>query len=240
MLLTEQGALLEKKARRILLEHENAIQQVTDSFQGNHSISFGAIMSMAPYLIPELLAYLEGVDRAALLIEENFTEALIEKVRQGLLDFAIMSSPIEASDLLVQVLGREHFVAVLPLSHPLYEAGRSVTLEQLLQEPFLELSQLHCAGRQIQEICQLASRQRNTVFRSSQIETIRRLVAIGKGVTILPKMSLVGDHGLGPMPLAGLELTRDYLVQHQDRYVSKSAHKLIAALKQVCERFLDA
>ena len=180
VLLTEQGALLEKKARRILLEHENAIQQVTDSFQSNHSISFGAIMSMAPYLIPELLADLEGVDRAALLIEENFTEALIEKVRQGLLDFAIMSSPIEASDLLVQVLGREHFVAVLPLSHPLYEAGRSVTLEQLLQEPFLELSQLHCAGRQIQEICQLASGQRNTVFRSSQIETIRRLVAIGR------------------------------------------------------------
>lgn len=241
VLLTEQGALLEKKARRILLEHENAIQQVTDSFQGNHSISFGAIMSMAPYLIPELLAEIEGVDRAALLIEENFTEALIEKVRQGLLDFAIMSSPIEASDLLVQVLGREHFVAVLPLSHPLYEAGRSVTLEQLLQEPFLELSQLHCAGRQIQEICQLASGQRNTVFRSSQIETIRRLVAIEKGVTILPKMSLVGDHGLGLMPLAGLELTREItLVQHQDRYVSKSAHKLIAALKQVCERFLDA
>ena len=241
VLLTEQGALLEKKARRILLEHENAIQQVTDSFQGNHAISFGAIMSMAPYLIPELLADLENVDRAALLIEENFTEALIEKVRQGLLDFAIMSSPIEASDLLVQVLGREHFVAVLPLSHPLYEAGHSVTLEQLLQEPFLELSQLHCAGRQIQEICQLASRQRNTVFRSSQIETIRRLVAIGKGVTILPKMSLFGDHGLGLMPLAGLELTREItLVQHQDRYVSKSAHKLIAALKQVCERFLDA
>lgn len=240
VLLTEQGTLLEKKARRILLEHENAVQQVTDSFQGTHAISFGAIMSIAPYLIPELLAELGHADRAALLIEENFTEALIERVRQGLLDFAIMSSPIEASELLVQVLGREQFVAALPLSHPLYEVGQAVTLEQLLQEPFLELSQLHCAGRQIQEICQFASRERHTVFRSSQIETIRRLVAIGKGVTILPKMSLAGDHGLGLMPLAGLELTREItLVQHQDRYVSKSARQLITHLKQVCQRFLD-
>ena len=130
-------------------------------------------MSMAPYLIPELLADLEGVDRAALLIEENFTEALIEKVRQGLLDFAIMSSPIEASDLLVQVLGREHFVAVLPLSHPLYEAGRSVTLEQLLQEPFLELSQLHCAGRQIRKF---VSWQAVSVIRYFVARKLKRFV----------------------------------------------------------------
>ena len=198
-------------------------------------------MSIAPYLIPELLAELEQVDRANLLIEENFTEALIDSVRQGLLDFALMSSPIEASDLLVQVLGREHFMAVLPLNHPLYKPGQAVTLEQLLQEPFLELSQLHCAGRQIQEICQFANRQRNTVFRSSQIETIRRLVAIGKGVTILPKMAITGEHGLGLMPLAELELTREItLVQHQDRYVSKSVRKLVAHLKLVCQRYLDA
>lgn len=241
VVLTEQGALLEKKARRILLEHENAVQQLTDSFQNSHSISFGAIMSMAPYLIPELLADLNQTERAALLIEENFTEALIENVRQGLLDFAIMSSPIEASDLLVQVLGHEHFVAVVPRSHQLYTAGEAVSLEHLLQEPFLELSSLHCAGRQIQEICQFTSRHRNTVFRSSQIETIRKLVCIGKGVTILPKMSVADDYGLGVMPIEGLELTREItLVQHQDRYVSKSTRKLIAHLKQLCQRFLDS
>lgn len=241
VVLTEQGVLLEKKARRILLEHENAVQQLTDSFQNSHSISFGAIMSMAPYLIPELLADLNQTERAALLIEENFTEALIENVRQGLLDFAIMSSPIEASDLLVQVLGHEHFVAVVPRSHQLYTAGEAVSLEHLLQEPFLELSSLHCAGRQIQEICQFTSRHRNTVFRSSQIETIRKLVRIGKGVTILPKMSVAEDYGLGVMPIEGLELTREItLVQHQDRYVSKSTRKLIAHLKQLCQRFLDS
>jgi LysR family hydrogen peroxide-inducible transcriptional activator len=240
VVLTEQGVLLEKKARRILLEHENAVQQITDSFQNSHSISFGAIMSMAPYLIPELLADLNQTERAALLIEENFTEALIENVRQGLLDFAIMSSPIEASDLLVQVLGHEHFVAVVPRSHQLYTAGEAVSLEHLLQEPFLELSSLHCAGRQIQEICQFTSRHRNTVFRSSQIETIRKLVRIGKGVTILPKMSVAEGYGLGVMPIEGLELTREItLVQHQDRYVSKSTRKLIAHLKQLCQRFLD-
>lgn len=240
VLLTEQGALLEKKARRILLEHENAVQQLQDSFHSSHTVSFGAIMSMAPYLIPELLVELNQTERAALLIEENFTEALIENVRQGLLDFAIMSSPIEASDLLVQVLGREHFVAVVPLTHQLYTEGQAVSLKHLLQEPFLELSSLHCAGRQIQEICQITGRHRHTVFRSSQIETIRKLVSIGKGVTILPKMAVTGDHSLGTMPIEGLALTREItLVQHQDRYVSKFTRKLITHLKQLCQRFLD-
>lgn len=114
ILLTEQGKLLEAKAKQIMMAHENAIQEVSDSFSSGGHVNFGAIMTIAPYLIPSLLKAIPAEQHAALRIEENFTEALIEKVRRGRLDFAIMSSPVSEPDLMVRVLGRERFVAVMP------------------------------------------------------------------------------------------------------------------------------
>ncbi|MGB0259097.1 MAG: LysR family transcriptional regulator [Coraliomargarita sp.] len=240
ILLTEQGELLETKAKTILLEHENAIQLVSDSFKSNSSVSFGAIMTIAPYLVPALLHELDSEETAALRIEENFTEALVEKVRRGRLDFAIMSSPLKEPDLMVQVLGRERFVAVMPKTHPLYKSEKRIELTELVKEPFLELSNIHCAGKQINEICQLSSGNRNTVFLSSQIETIRRLVIEGKGVTILPQMSVLGRDELGIREITGLTLEREItLVQHPDRYLSKSAKELLAKLKKFTRQYLQ-
>jgi len=239
IVLTEQGKLLEGKARTILLEHENAIQQVSDSFQNSQTVTFGAIMTIAPYLVPALLKELAPVDSSSLRIEENFTEALVEKVRRGRLDFAIMSSPLKEPDLLVQVLGRERFVAVMPLDHPFNNRSRNVRLDELLNEPFLELSNIHCAGKQIHEICQLSTGSQNTVFLSSQIETIRRLVIGGKGVTILPQMSVQGRDELGIKAIADLTLEREItLVQHPDRYLSKSAQALLQKLKAFTRQYL--
>lgn len=239
ILLTEQGVLLESKAKTILLEHENAIQQVSDSFQCSHTVSFGAIMTIAPYLVPALLHQLDDDENASLRIEENFTEALVEKVRRGRLDFAIMSSPLKEPDLMVQVLGRERFVAVMPMNHPLNIQPNNVTLSDLVREPFLELSNIHCAGKQIHEICQLSSGNQNTVFLSSQIETIRRLVIEGKGVTILPQMSVHGHDELGVREIEGLTLEREItLVQHPDRYLSRSAQQLLGKLKDFTQQYL--
>ncbi len=238
ILLTEQGKLLEGKAKTILLEHENAIQQVSDSFHNSQTVSFGAIMTIAPYLVPALLSELDESESATLRIEENFTEALVEKVRRGRLDFAIMSSPLKEPDLLVQVLGRERFVAVMHKEHPLCNEP-TVSLESLLNEPFLELSNIHCAGKQIHEICHLNSTGKNTVFLSSQIETIRRLVIAGKGVTILPQMSIQGRDELGIREIDGLQLEREItLVQHPDRYLSKSAQALLQRLKKFTANYL--
>ncbi|MDQ8206432.1 LysR family transcriptional regulator [Coraliomargarita sp. SDUM461003] len=241
ILLTEQGELLESKAKTILLEHENAIQQVSDSFQCSRTVTLGAIMTIAPYLVPALLHKLTESECSSLRIEENFTETLIEKVRRGRLDFAIMSSPLKEPDLLVQVLGHERFLAVMPKEHPLNLRPGKVTLDELVREPFLELNNIHCAGKQINEICRLSSGKRNTVFLSSQIETIRRLVLEGKGVTILPQMSLHGHDDMGIKEIEGMTLEREItLVQHPDRYLSKSAQELKDKLKAFTQQYLQA
>ena len=240
IVLTEQGELLEPKAKQIMMIHENAIQEVSDSFAGGGTVAFGAIMTIAPYLVPELLKALGSDQSTSLRIEENFTEALIEKVRRGRLDFAIMSSPVDEPDLMVRTLGRERFVAVMPRSHPLMEKPE-LHLSDLFEQPFLELSNIHCAGKQINELCRLSSGKKNTVFMSSQIETIRRLVRQGRGVTILPQMALDPDSELGVREFANARPERGItLVQHPDRYLSSSARRLIDLLQKFTSQYLKA
>ncbi len=239
IVLTEQGALLESKAKQIMMIHENAIQEVNDSFATGGTVAFGAIMTIAPYLVPELLKALGSEQTTSLRIEENFTEALIEKVRRGRLDFAIMSSPVDEPDLMVRTLGRERFVAVMPRDHPLMEKA-ALHLSDLLEQPFLELSNIHCAGKQINELCQLSTGKQNTVFMSSQIETIRRLVRQGRGVTILPQMALDENTDLGVREFADACPERNItLVQHPDRYLSSSARKLIDLLGKFTGQYLE-
>lgn len=242
VVLTEQGELLEPSARRILLEHDNAIDRLTDSFSSGGTVSFGATLTIAPYLIPALLERIGKGKRKGpeLRIEENFTEKLLEKVRGGSLDFAIMSSPVDEPDLLVKVIGKESFVAVMPRGHRLMRKKR-VELSEILAEPFLELSHIHCAGQQINEICKMNAGVRNTVFLSSQIETIRRLVREKQGVTILPRMAVkVADKELGVREIAGQKLEREVtLVQHPERYLTKSARGLIQLLEDFAFEYLE-
>ena len=229
---TEQGQMLEPSARRILLEHDNAIERLGDSFARGGTVSFGATLTIAPYLVPALLEKIGAKKALELRIEENFTERLLEKVRGGSLDFAIMSSPLDEPDLLVKVIGKERFVAVMPRGHKLMRK-KKVELSEILAEPFLELSHIHCAGQQINDICNMNAGVRNTVFLSSQIETIRRLVREKQGVTILPRMAVrLADKEVGVKEIAGAELSREItLVQHPDRYLAKSARGLIQMLE---------
>ncbi len=240
VVLTEQGQLLEPGARRILLEHDNAVDRLADSFSRGGTVSFGATLTIAPYLIPAMLEKIGPARAVELRIEENFTEKLLEKVRGGTLDFAIMSSPVDEPDLLVKVIGKESFVAVMPRGHRLMQK-KAVTVSEILAEPFLELSHIHCAGQQINEICRLNAGTRNTVFLSAQIETIRRLVREKQGVTILPRMAVTKeDKELGVREIRGSKLEREItLVQHPDRYLTKSTRALIELLEDFALEYLE-
>lgn len=237
--LTEQGEILKSKAEKLYTDHENTIREVKDAFSANNTIAFGAIMTIAPYLITALLDDLDTEERSVLRIEENFTAGLIENLKGGRLDFAIMAAPIAETELLVESLGRERFVAVMPKGHPLAEK-EVADLDELLQEPFIELSRIHCAGEHIHELCNLQLKETQTVFVASQIETIRRLVAAGKGVTVLPHMSLRGESDLCVKEIQGPSFYREIiLVTHPDRFLSSSIRVLLDRLRIFTKKYLS-
>lgn len=191
--LTPAGETLIRQARRVIDEvgalREMAVQQ-QDQLAG--PLRLGAIYTIAPYLLPELIPVLhERAPGMPLVIEENYTARLRERLKEGELDAIVVSLPFEETGVVTLPLYDEPFVAVLPAAHPLSREA-SLTLEQMAGATLLLLGAGHCFRDQVLESCPGCLRAANadgSVSRNlqgSSLETIRHMVASGMGVTILP------------------------------------------------------
>ncbi|MEM8868209.1 MAG: LysR family transcriptional regulator [Verrucomicrobiota bacterium] len=237
--LTDLGEALMPRAERILQLHKETLHEANEHAEGGGSVSFGAILTIAPFLL-HLIAEKTASDSiySAMEAHEDFTENLLRKLKDGVLDFAVMSTPIEEPCMLCRVLAKEPFVAVLPEKHPLLRKTR-LQLSELLEQPFLPLSYVHCAGKQINELCRIGGKSPKSAMQCTQIETILKVVEQGAGVTILPRMALARLEGkrLAFRKLEGRSPTREIaLVHHQDRYLSPSARKLIKTVEQAVQQ----
>ncbi|MFO8152882.1 hydrogen peroxide-inducible genes activator [Thioalkalivibrio sp.] len=191
--LTPAGEGLVRQARRVLDEvgvlREMATQQ-QDQLSG--PLRLGAIYTIAPYLLPELIPVLhEDAPEMPLVIEENFTARLRDRLKEGELDAIVVSLPFDEPGVVTLPLYDEPFVAVLPAAHPLRQE-KTLTLDRMADATLLLLGAGHCFRDQVLELCprclhsaeEAGSTSRN--LQGSSLETIRHMVASGVGVTILP------------------------------------------------------
>lgn len=221
--LTSAGNRLERKAEQLLRLHQSTVDEMRDAMDSGGAVEFGATLTIAPYLIPCVLEHAESERIPPYYMKENFTEGLVASILDGSLDFALMSTPVEEPRLLVKVVAREPFVLVTPADHRLARK-RKVSLDDALEEPFLPLSHIHCAGRQLDAFYQERGKARpRAVFESAQIDTILKLIEKGQGVSLLPKMAALGamNERLSYRKIDGSRLEREIsMVYHPDRYLS--------------------
>jgi LysR family hydrogen peroxide-inducible transcriptional activator len=129
------------------------------------------------------------------MLQENFTIKLLEMLRTGELDCAILAEPFPDTGLAIAPLYDEPFVAAVPKAHPL--AGReSVTADELKQQTMLLLGTGHCFRDHVLEVCPEFARFSSDAegirksFEGSSLETIKHMVASGMGVTVVPCLSV--------------------------------------------------
>lgn len=191
--VTPVGERIIEQAQRTLEAAEGvkqAAQQGKDQLAG--PVRIGAIYTIGPYLFPDLIPRLrQQAPNMPLIIEENYTSELAEKLKSGELDVIIISLPFSEQGLLTLPLYDEPFVVLLPSSHPL-TARKSIRSEHLEDEPVLLLGTGHCFRDQVLEACPaclpkpgLSGDLASTVAGSS-LETIRHMVVSGLGITVLP------------------------------------------------------
>ncbi len=161
-------------------------------------LHLGIIYTIAPYLLPQLVrSMIETVPQMPLILQENFTVRLIELLRSGELDAAIMALPFPDHGLMVRPLYDEPFVVALPRQHQWVERD-AISSQDLKSETMLLLGAGHCFRDQVLEVCPEMSRFSTTgggiarTFEGSSLETIRHMVASGIGITVLPKASTQG------------------------------------------------
>lgn len=191
--VTAAGKRVIERAQRVL----EAVESVRDAAREGRDqltspLRIGAIYTVGPYLFPDLIPNLNASAPAMpLIVEENFTAVLVEKLKQGELDVIIISHPFKESGILTLTLYEEPFVVLLPAAHPL-TARKSIRARDLEAEAVLMLGAGHCFRDQVLEFCPTcipkASSNTDLAYRveGGSLETIRHMVASGMGITVLP------------------------------------------------------
>lgn len=197
--LTPIGQRIVEQAQRVL-EEASAIKQLAEQGQDQLKgpLRLGAIYTIGPYLFPNLIPVLhENAPQMPLVIEENYTARLSERLRQGELDVALLALPFEEPGLVTLPLYDEPFVIVIPSSHP-WTARSDIPAAELAQENLLMLGSGHCFRTQVLDACpgcvqRLSDQSQRQTIEGTSLETLRHMVASGMGITVLPATAAGAD-----------------------------------------------
>ena len=162
-------------------------------------LRLGVIYTVGPYLLPDLVRQaIERMPRMPLMLQENFTAKLLDMLRTGELDAAILAEPFPDAGLAIAALYDEPFMVAVPKKHPLARRKR-IPADELKKETMLLLGTGHCFRDHVLEVCpEYAQFSSNSdgihkSFEGSSLETIKYMVAAGMGLTVVPQLSVPAE-----------------------------------------------
>jgi LysR family hydrogen peroxide-inducible transcriptional activator len=189
--LTEAGEQIVAQARRALEEAGRVklvARQGRDPLKG--VLRLGIIHTVAPYLLPDLVAALRRLaPEMPLDVEENITATLDRMLRAGELDAVILALPYDGPGIETVPLYEEEFRVAAPAKHALARR-RSIAVEELDAGELLLLPVGHCFRDQVLDACPEFSRPPEPGRQGNSLETLRSMVASGLGITVLPATAL--------------------------------------------------
>ncbi len=191
--VTPIGERVVEQARRVLDEMEGVkriAQQAQDPLMG--PLSIGAIYTIGPYLFPRLVPLLrEAAPQMPLVIEENYTARLRERLVAGELDAVLVCLPFEEPGVVTLPLYAELFMVMVPSNHA-WVKRQAIATDDLATETVLLLGAGHCFRDQVVAACPSCvgppamEGGLQKAVEGSSLETIRHMVASGMGITVLP------------------------------------------------------
>jgi len=189
--LTDLGSAFLPHARAVLRELEAARGDVVerkDSLSG--TVVIGVIPTVAPYLLPPLLtSYSRKYPQVRLNVVEEITPILLDRLRAGSIDVAILALPIRGHEFEAFPILTERLFAALPRKHKLASRA-SLALKDLRAEPFLLLRDGHCFRDTAVAACDRARLHPQIVFESGQFSSLLSMVGAGMGVSVVPEMAV--------------------------------------------------
>ncbi len=198
ILITPIGKKIIELSEDILKLSKN-IKELAKEQQGDLSaeLKIGAIYTIAPYLFPKLIPNFHKLaPNVPLIIEENYTHVLAEKLKTGKLDIAILSLPFDESNIETFALYEEPFKLIIPKEKEITKENSLKSIDQIQHETVLLLGAGHCFRDQVIASfphllnSNQQSNQLQKTFEGSSLETIRYMVASGVGVSIFPCSTL--------------------------------------------------
>ncbi|WP_253808803.1 hydrogen peroxide-inducible genes activator [Nocardia amikacinitolerans] len=203
VLVTAAGMRLLPQAMATLEAADRFVASATGDGLGG-TMRMGIIPTVAPYVLPALLPELrKRLPALVPQVVEDQTARLLEGLRTGVLDVALLALPTENSGLVEIPLYTEEFVLVTPRGHAL--AGRKDIEPAVLGTlPLLLLDEGHCLRDQTLDLCRSIDVHPGAVgdTRAASLATVVQCVAGGLGVTLIPEMAVAAETARGTLETA--------------------------------------
>ncbi len=234
--LTEAGQVFLERARSILFEVENAAKELRNNPNLERTIVVGASPTLAPYVFPRAIVRArQQFPTLQVNTREDFRSGLVQGVVEGVLDLAVVSLPVRDARIHVEPLLDEKLLLVVGRQHPLASKA-TVSISDLAEEPFILLGGSHNLTSQLHRFFGDVQINPKISHHCAQIRTLKALVAIGAGISILPNVAREpGDSKeLAYKTLAGHSPTRELaLIRHTLRFQSRGSQQFISVLREV-------
>ena len=208
ILVTKAGMKIVNQAYKILNEVNN-LKRISDLLIDDNkiTISIGAFPTLCPYLMPKILpAIKKGIPNLSISVIEEKTDTLVDMLDQGKLDFAILSTPTENHQFERKFLFKDKLYAAVAKSNELSK-NRSLNTKEIVKENLMLLDEGHCLRDQTLELCALRD-YNNSDFKSSSLETLRQMVSIDEGITIMSKIACTKTDNVKYLEISGANFYR--------------------------------
>lgn len=238
---TEMGEAIILQAKKIMQER-NELQDLISSKNGivNGELRIGIIPTLAPYLLPLFIPkFTKKYPNVKVQVTELITENTIQQLKEGKIDVGIVVTPLHETNIKEEVLFYEKLIAYVSEKNKLYQK-EFILSKDIDPNKLWLLEEGHCFRSQIINLCELRKNSKEGSlfeYEAGSLETLRRMVDMGDGITILPQLAT------DDLNKSQKERLRNFSSPAPVREVSLITHKdfvkkrLVNALKNV---ILDA
>lgn len=192
---TPIGREIVESARR-MVEEAARIRELASYAKDpmDRTVHLGIIPTLGPYYLPHVLTQVRAAHpNLRLLLREEMTPHMLAHLAEGKLDAGLLALPISDPSLEVVPLFVEPFLAAVPADHPL-AAADEINIDELARAGLLLLEEGHCLRDQALEACHLQGLKSEEI-RATSLETLRQMVAMGLGVTLIPTLASISPSG---------------------------------------------
>lgn len=242
--VTETGLRIVEQAQRVLEEAEK-IKLIANEGrdQLKETLKIGAIHTVGPYLFPQLISHInELAPNMPLIIEENFTKGLTEKLYDGELDIAIIALPYQHTGIDTLPLYQEPFEIIIPKTHE-WKNKKTIEPDDFRDQKVLMLGEGNCFRDHVLSACpacalpQKANSAVEKMLEGSSLETIRYMVSTGIGISVMPHLAnqrhqdntVIIKAFAKPIPY------REIALAYRSSFPRPDAVKLMASAIRACE-----
>lgn len=200
--VTSTGLQFDQHVQRIIEELEIAQKELTRAKQ--ERISFGLPPIIGSCYFPRFTpALLQAGLLNQLEVVDHGSASLLQLLAKGELDLALLGSlqPFQQPSLRARIIDKAPIRIIVAKDHPLAAFEDGVSFAQAAQYPFIALDDEYVHAQAFRQVARLARVRPKIVFKTSDVQILKALVANNSGISFLTDLALDDNDGLVALPL---------------------------------------